>query len=112
MAKVALDLEQAVTRRHVEGTAGEASSRVLASGDGWSVSDVICTSGPRDRAFEEQHSAVSVSVVVAGTFQYRSRCGRELLSPGSLLLGNEGQSYECAHEHGTGDRCLPSFYSP
>jgi AraC-like DNA-binding protein len=112
LAKVALDLEHAVTRRHVEGTPGDTSSRVLACGDGWSVSDVICTSGPRDRAFEEQHTAISVSVVVAGTFQYRSRYGRELLSPGSILLGNEGHAYECAHEHGTGDRCVAFFYTP
>jgi len=112
LAKVALDLEHAITRRHVEGTPGDTSSRVLAGGEGWSVSGVICTSGRRDRAFEDQHTAVSVSVVVAGTFQYRSRYGRELLSPGSLLLGNEGYAYECAHEHGTGDRCVAFFYTP
>src|SRR2546430_5544229 len=30
----------------------------------------------------------------------------ELMTPGSLLLGNAGQCFECGHEHGLGDRCL------
>ncbi len=111
MAKVALDLEHAITRRHVEGTAAALGHRELAAGDGWTASDVICTSGPREPAFEEQHSAVSIAVVLAGTFQYRSVLGRELLSPGSLMLGNEGQRYECAHDHGTGDRCVLFRYT-
>jgi AraC-like DNA-binding protein len=36
----------------------------------------------------------------------------ELMSPGSLLLGNLGQCFECGHDHGAGDRCLAFFYSP
>jgi AraC-like DNA-binding protein len=28
------------------------------------------------------------------------------MSPGSLLLGNAGQHFECGHEHGTGDHCI------
>jgi AraC-like DNA-binding protein len=111
LAKVALDLDHAVTRRHVEGAAGEMGWCELAAGDGWSASDVICTAGPRERAFEEEHPAVSIAVVLAGTFQYRSTLGRELLSPGSLMLGNEGQRYECAHDHGTGDRCVLFRYT-
>ena len=35
----------------------------------------------------------------------------ELLTPGSLLLGNPHDSFECGHEHGTGDRCLAFGYS-
>src|SRR5690242_21193096 len=88
------------------------SSRLLAAGKGWRVRDVICHAGPRDRAFEEQHSKPSIAIVVAGTFQYRSHAGRELMTPGSLLLGNAGQSFECGHEHGIGDRCLSFEYEP
>src|SRR5262245_66629538 len=33
------------------------------------------------------------------------------MSPGSLLLGNHRQSYECGHAHGTGDRCLALHYT-
>jgi AraC family transcriptional regulator len=87
-------------------------ARSLAAGDGWSVSDVVCTSGPRDRPFEERHSGTSISIVVAGTFQYRSSTGCELMTPGSLLLGNTGQSFSCGHEHGTGDRCVSFSYTP
>ncbi len=85
---------------------------VLARGDGWEVSDVRCTLGPQDRPFEERHSGVSIAAVVAGTFQYRSSAGRELMTPGSLLLGNAGQCYECGHEHGAGDRCIAFSYAP
>jgi AraC-like DNA-binding protein len=31
--------------------------------------------------------------------------------PGSLLLGNPAQAFECGHEHGAGDRCLSFHFS-
>jgi AraC family transcriptional regulator len=34
------------------------------------------------------------------------------MAPGSLLLGNAGQSFECGHEHGVGDRCISFAYEP
>lgn len=52
-----------------------------------------------------------ISVVVAGSFQYRSSAGRALMTPGSLLLGNPGDLFECAHNHGEGDRCVSFKYS-
>jgi AraC-like DNA-binding protein len=76
------------------------------------VADVVCTAGPDDRPFEEQHRNVCIAVVAAGSFQYRSRAGRVLLAPGSLLLGNAGQVYECGHEHAKGDRCISFSYAP
>lgn len=87
-------------------------SQVVAKGDQWTVSEVVCTLGPRDRPFEEFHSCASVAIVIAGTFQYHSHTGREMMTPGSLLLGSTGQSFECGHEHGTGDRCLVFSYAP
>ena len=86
-------------------------SRALASGAGWAVSDVVCTAGPHDQPFEEQHSRTSIAIVLNGTFQYRTATGRELMTPGSLLLGNAGDCFVCGHEHGTGDRCLSFSYS-
>jgi AraC family transcriptional regulator len=88
------------------------SSNVLAFGAGWRVSDVICTAGPRDLPFEEQHNAVCVAAVTQGTFQYRSIRGSAVLSPGALLLGNFGHCFQCGHEHGTGDRCLSFQLTP
>ena len=73
---------------------------------------MVCHAGPRDRVFEERHSVASVAIVTRGTFQYRSSSGRELMMPGSLLLGNPGQSFECGHEHGIGDRCISFAYQP
>jgi AraC family transcriptional regulator len=88
------------------------NSRLLASGPGWSVSDVVCTAGPHDRPFEERHHAACIAAVTQGTFQYRSAQGSAVLAPGAVLLGNEGTCFECGHEHGTGDRCLAFHFAP
>lgn len=112
MAKIAVELERALVRRAVSGAPGHTTARLLAQGAGWTVEDVICTSGPRDRPFEERHSNVSIAIVAAGSFQYRTAAGRELMTPGSLLLGSTGQCFECGHEHGEGDRCLSFRYAP
>jgi len=112
LAKIAVGLQHALAQRASTGAPGRASARVLAQGDGWSVSDVLCTSGPRDRPFEERHSRFSIAIVAAGSFQYRSANSSELMTPGSLLLGNPGQSFECGHEHAAGDRCLSFGFTP
>jgi AraC-like DNA-binding protein len=80
--------------------------RILASGSGWRVADVICDCGPHDRPFEEQHDGACVAAVTGGTFQYRSTHGSAVFAPGSLLLGNDRHCFECGHDHGAGDRCL------
>lgn len=85
---------------------------ILASGEGWQVSDVICTSGPRDRAFEEQHAAVSIAAVTHGSFQYRTHEGASVLVPGSVLLGNPQACFVCGHEHAQGDRCIAFHLTP
>jgi hypothetical protein len=90
---------------------GKIATTALVSGDGWSVGDVVCTAGPQDRPYEEQHTAVSIAVVLEGSL-YRSERSSEIMSPGSLLLGSYGRSFECAHEHGTGDRCVAFHYTP
>ncbi len=84
----------------------------LASGPDWSVDDVICTAGPHDHPFEEQHESLCIAVVTDGTFQYRTSQGAALLAPGAVLLGNHGQCFECGHEHGVGDRCLAFHLAP
>ncbi len=112
MAKIAVDLEHAVEQRAIRGTSGGISARRLAQGDDWVVDDLICTSGPGDPSFEERHVNAAIAIVAAGTFQYRSRSGRELMTPGSLLLGNPDQPFECGHDHGTGDRCISFRYTP
>lgn len=101
MAKIAVESERRAPQ-----------SLQLASGDGWTVSEVVCDAGPIDKRFEEQHSETSVAVVVSGTFEYRSSTGCELMTPGSLLLGNRGDCFRCGHEHGSGDRCVAFSYNP
>ena len=111
LGKIAADLDRALRRQAGSGAAGRTEERRIVSGEGWSVSDVICTSGPADRPFEEEHEGVSIAVVVAGTFQHRSPLGRSMLTPGALLLGTPGQCFECGHEHAAGDRCIAFRYS-
>jgi AraC family transcriptional regulator len=147
LAKIAVELYQALARRAATGAAAcHPTCRVLARGDGWVLEDLICASGPQDPIFEERHGNVSIAMVLAGTFQYRgSACQsfanwgsakrgpakrgsvkrgsakggsangairNELMTPGSLLLGNAGQSFEVGHEHAAGDRCLSFQFAP
>ena len=115
MAKIAIDLKRALERQAEHGGPGRAEARVLARGHGWAVEDVVCTSGPQDRPFEERHDEFVIAIVTAGSFQYRASCsrtGREIMTPGSLLLGHPAQHFECGHEHGAGDRCLSFRYAP
>lgn len=112
LAKIAVESEPMATRRGSGPAARRPDRRVLACGDGWSVTDVICVAGPLDRPFEERHSDMCIAIVLEGSFQYGSSAGRELMTPGSLLLGNAGQYFECGHEHGVGDRCVSFAYEP
>lgn len=116
LAKIAVELEQATAQRAaIAAESDRPAGSVMGRGEGWSVAHLICTAGPQDRPFEEQHSQVSIAIVMAGTFQYRASDGGrrgELMTPGSLLLGNAGQCFECGHEHGIGDRCLSFSYAP
>jgi AraC family transcriptional regulator len=112
LAKIAVELDRALTHRREHGSPGQAVPRILARGRGWTVADVLCTSGPQDRPFEEQHDRYVIAVVLAGSFQHRSPLGRGLMTPGALMLGNRGHGFECGHEHGEGDRCVSFWYEP
>lgn len=85
---------------------------LLARGGGWRVSEIVCRAGPKDRPFEESHDWVSIAAVIEGTFTYRSTHGRALMTPGSVLLGNPGSTFQCSHEHGCGDRCIAFHFAP
>lgn len=84
----------------------------MAAGQGWAVSDVVCTSGPADSPFEEKNARIAIAVVVAGSFRYASARGAALLTRGSLLLSGADEVYECSHDHGTGDRCISFSFDP
>jgi AraC family transcriptional regulator len=84
----------------------------MASGPGWRVHDILCSAGPRDRRFQEQHDSVCIAAVMQGSFEYRTTQGDATLAPGAILLGNYGQCFECGHEHAVGDRCLSFHFEP
>src|SRR5262249_30480484 len=98
----------------MNGGPGRVDAHPIAAGSGWTVADVVCSCGPDDRPYDEQHARVSIAIVTSGTFQYRGSGsnGREVMTPGSVLLGSPGQCFECGHEHGTGDRCLAFQFTP
>ena len=112
MAKIAVAVERAVARRRRDGSPGGTSARTLSEGSGWWAADILCTYGPGDRPLDECHSGVSIAVVAAGTFQYRSGGRTALMTPGSIFLGSPGQGYACGHEHGDGDRCILFRFEP
>ena len=105
-------LLNALAHKAKSGETGHVAGTTLALGQGWRAIDYVCTCGPRDRTFQEQHAVTSVSLVLSGTFVCRSRYGRSLLAAGSLFLGSVGQPYECSHHHGEGDRCLSFQFEP
>ncbi len=88
------------------------SARLIAEGSGWRVEEIVCTAGPSDRAFEEQHDWTAIAAVVEGVFTYRSHAGRALMTPGAVLLGEPGRCFECGHQHSAGDRCLSVKLAP
>ncbi|HEX5474826.1 MAG TPA: AraC family transcriptional regulator [Vicinamibacterales bacterium] len=114
MAKIAAAAERASAGRQNDAESRRDAARRLAAGHGWTVTDVVCSRGPWDRPYDERHEDVTIAIVTSGTFQYRGSAanGRELMTPGSLLLGSPGQHFECGHEHGDGDRCLSFQFSP
>jgi len=91
---------------------GTMHARDMADASEWSVTELTCTCGPRDVPFEETHGQVSVALVLGRTFTYQGPHGKELMTPGSLLLGSPRQNFVCSHEHGTGDLCLAFFFRP
>lgn len=112
LGKIAARVQAAVDLRVRSGAPPGTQGALLASGGGWKAVDVICTAGPRDRVFEEQHAAPAVAIVVAGSFQYRTPRGMHMMTPGSLFLGNAGECFECGHEHAAGDRCVSFHFAP
>jgi AraC-like DNA-binding protein len=112
LAKIAVLLDEAIRERERLGAPPGLRTQLLAEGDDWAVEDVICTYRPSDASFEERHDRYRVALVGFGTFQCRSAGRRELLTPGSWLLGNARDCFECGHEHGLGDRCLAFGYAP
>ena len=62
-------------RKERDGAPGGSFGKLVAEGDGWRVLDIVCTAGPRDRPFEERHAWTSISMVMAGSFNYRSDRG-------------------------------------
>jgi AraC family transcriptional regulator len=66
------------------------TSREVAAGAGWCVTDVAYRVGAERRPL----------------------CGSVLLAPGALLLGNFGSSYECTFERSPGDRCINFAFTP
>jgi AraC family transcriptional regulator len=105
-------LSKAITQKMRAGTVGASKDRAIASGDGWRVVDIVCTYGPHDRAFEERFLLTSISLVLSGSFIYRTARGTNLMSAGTLMLGDAGARYECSHQCGEGDRCLSFQFAP
>jgi AraC family transcriptional regulator len=85
----------------------ERAYRPLQRDSGLRLTRCQCRAGRHARPVDEQHQAFSVTLVERGVFTYRSPSGQAVLSPGWLMLANDGEGYTCSHEHndGQGDDC-------
>lgn len=89
---------------------GPTPSRELAREGLVRVCEYHCTACRGDPPQAEQFPSTSIAIVRSGVFGIHSEQPTQLLTPGSALLGNAGQSYEASHEHGGGDQCLVFDY--
>ncbi|WP_165187640.1 helix-turn-helix transcriptional regulator [Caulobacter soli] len=55
-------------------------------------------------AIEKCYAGPVIGVVVAGTFDYAGRHGRARATPGAILMGNAGESFDCRHLDAGGNR--------
>jgi AraC family transcriptional regulator len=78
----------------------------LASGPGWKVQSVTCSTRGSKQLVEEVHDSHVIAWVAQGSFTYHGETGRHLLHNGSLLLGHRDQCYACGHQHDGGDTCV------
>lgn len=97
--------------RRARGERGAATVAPVYQGHGWRVADIVCNADASDPSFEEQHDYVSIALVLAGAFAYRSSAGAGDLCSGSALLGSPHTRFSCTHEHGAGDRCVAFQFS-
>ncbi|HKQ14102.1 MAG TPA: AraC family transcriptional regulator [Steroidobacteraceae bacterium] len=100
-----------VDARRARGERGSAAVTTIFRGEGWRLADILCSADASDAAFEEQHDYVSIALVMAGAFSYRSSAGSGDLCSGSVLLGSPGAGFSCTHGHGAGDRCIAFQFS-
>jgi AraC family transcriptional regulator len=106
-----MDLENLAARRCLGGAGSHGTLvlteqaptyRLLQKGGGLRLRYSHCGARPGDRAYDEQHTSFSVSLVDRGVFSYRNGRGEAVLGPGWLMLGNDGDAYVCSHEVGDG----------
>lgn len=64
------------------------------------------------RAYEKMYGRPALGVVLAGSFEYRSQTGGEIVSPGALLFGNTGERFTCRHVDDRGNRRAVLYLAP
>lgn len=84
-------------RVETHGPALPARSSLYGAGEARCATDV---SAP----IEKYYVGPAIGVVVAGTFDYAGRHGRTRATPGAILLGNAGETFDCRHLDADGNR--------
>lgn len=102
---------RSVETRRARGERGTATVAPIFEGEGWRIADIVCSADASDPSFEEEHDYVSIALVMAGAFAYRSSAGSGDLCSGSALLGSPHARFTCLHKHGAGDRCIALQFS-
>ncbi|MBX3560355.1 MAG: helix-turn-helix transcriptional regulator [Sphingomonas sp.] len=62
--------------------------------------------------FEKTYLGPVIGVVESGAFRYRGESGETLAIPGTILFGNAGEGFQCAHLDAAGNRRSIVAFSP
>jgi len=112
LAKIAVELKRALAHRAVHGTPGRATPRMIAGGDGWTVGRRRVHIRPAGSSLRGAARALCDCDRPGGQLRVPLAARSGLMTPGSLMLGNRGQTYECGTKHGEGDRSVAFWYAP
>src|SRR5258706_13008088 len=82
LAKIAVELEQALKRRALSGAPPHTVARRLGEGNGRTGSAVGCTSRPPNGPFAKRCLHVCLAIVPAGRFSDGTSVSRAVVSPG------------------------------
>lgn len=61
---------------------------------------------------ERRYDGPAIGLVEAGTFTYRTEAGEAVAVPGTILFGNAGEGFGCAHLNAAGNRRAAVVFTP
>ena len=76
----------------------------------YTVREEACLPRPGRRPPEKLYSEPALGVVLSGSFDYRAQNGEAIAVPGTVLLGNRAEHFECHPHNCVGNRRLAVYF--